>query len=110
MCACAHELPGGDQSQCCAVLCVQSTHTANRTVVSHPQLFESYDCSGNGAVIGINLAQLSDTLGVFASAGEGGGSSSGFGGGGGSSSNMSSSSSAALLLRYPGPDGELQLQ
>lgn len=64
------------------------THLANFLPdLCLPQLFSTYDSPAAREAFGVNLAQLVDTLSVFAS-----------------------SSDAPLHMRYPGPNGELQLE
>jgi hypothetical protein len=52
------------------------------------QLFSTYEAGTEKRVFGLSLAQLVDTLSVFASA----------------------AAKAELHIHYPGPDGELQLE
>lgn len=71
---------------CSTFKCHQLKGTSS-CFISIPQLFNHYQSPGIKQVFGVHFSQLVDTLSVFAT-----------------------SSDASLSLRYPGPDGELQLE
>lgn len=80
-------------AQACQSPLFPPTRACPNAALFHPpvraqmQLFSTYECPSASETFGVNFSQLVDTLNVFASG-----------------------SDEQLHLRYPGPNGELQLE